>query len=254
MFSILQRYTFESNSQPFSNCSFCQLGCFLSCKDTHLKAIHNDALVHLCQHPVVFYLAKIHIWKQFTTSLLVSFASFLLFSILQRYTFESNSQPVALWLVAALRCFLSCKDTHLKAIHNTHLGIYLFFSVVFYLAKIHIWKQFTTKIRSERTRQLLFSILQRYTFESNSQPPYKMYSSISCCFLSCKDTHLKAIHNRGRTFTYHRRLFSILQRYTFESNSQRNLIVNGDLKVVFYLAKIHIWKQFTTVINILMSI
>ena len=36
------------------------------------------------------------------------------------------------------RCFLSCKDTHLKAIHNFVPHAKTYQIVVFYLAKIHI--------------------------------------------------------------------------------------------------------------------
>ncbi len=66
--------------------------------------------------------------------------------ILQRYTFGSNSQ------------------------HNHRLTI---LSIVAYdIAKIYIWKQFTTAVlRSFFYRQLLM-ILQRYTFGSNSQLPF----------------------------------------------------------------------------------
>ena len=195
LFSILQRYSFESNSQPLSMTSVNFFGCFLSYKDTHLKAIHNT---------------------EWAVSL-----SFMLFSILQRYSFESNSQPSGLLVRSFLCCFLSYKDTHLKAIHNSSVTGLPLYMVVFYLTKILIWKQFTTTIWNGWSNWGLFSILQRYSFESNSQLGVGSDFSVNRCFLSYKDTHLKAIHN--------------------------NLIViNPLIKVVFYLTKILIWKQFTT--------
>ena len=169
MFSILQRYTFESNSQPIPYHCYYSLCCFLSCKDTHLKAIHNGSWRTRARLVVVFYLAKIHIWKQFTTRKNRVIAAVWLFSILQRYTFESNSQLNFKRYDYGKGCFLSCKDTHLKAIHNAKSKAVPAALVVFYLAKIHIWKQFTTWYIIIIVTNLLFSILQRYTFESNSQ-------------------------------------------------------------------------------------
>ena len=169
LFSILQRYSFESNSQQGEIC-------YLS-------------------YPVVFYLTKILIWKQFTTLCHRPAGMRGLFSILQRYSFESNSQRSAWERFSSMRCFLSYKDTHLKAIHNP-VGLALSVpSVVFYLTKILIWKQFTTH-------------------PSGTANNYR-------CFLSYKDTHLKAIHNLHLCKEFQR-------------------------KVVFYLTKILIWKQFTT--------
>ena len=168
-----------------------------------------------------------------------------LFSILQRYSFESNSQRFRVYNLS--RC------------------------VVFYLTKILIWKQFTTRLQRLRHLNWLFSILQRYSFESNSQQFILRYVGVSvvfyltkiliwkqfttlcrhcvatvCCFLSYKDTHLKAIHNSNIVSHITFLLFSILQRYSFESNSQPSKEFNQISKVVFYLTKILIWKQFTT--------
>ena len=97
-------------------------------------------------------------------------------------------------------CVCNCKDTNLKAIHN-HFGVEVKFEqVVFATAKILIWKQFTT---------------------------YSFYLALmSCCVCNCKDTNLKAIHNKPSSKQY--------LRY-----------------VVFATAKILIWKQFTTGCQIL---
>ena len=194
--------------------------CFLSYKDTHLKAIHNQFRWRIADMLVVFYLTKILIWKQFTTS---------------QYGFPDNAC-----------CFLSYKDTHLKAIHNTERWRHISWIVVFYLTKILIWKQFTTSEMIVQSHRSLFSILQRYSFESNSQPCGESGGPVDCCFLSYKDTHLKAIHNAMCQYILQKWLFSILQRYSFESNSQLLHSFTRTRSVVFYLTKILIWKQFTT--------
>ena len=69
MFAVLQRYKFESNSQPTDRADGVAL---------------------------------------------------LMFAVLQRYKFESNSQHMAITGDLDIRCLLSCKDTNLKAIHNPY--------------------------------------------------------------------------------------------------------------------------------------
>ena len=68
-----------------------------------------------------------------------------------------------------LSCFCKCKDTKLKAIHNTEKKYNLRIIVVFANAKILNWKQFTTTDESTEVQD--------------------------SCFCKCKDTKLKAIHN-----------------------------------------------------------
>ena len=114
---------------------------------------------------------------------------------LQRYKIESNSQ----------------RQPRKQHRHN----------VVFYTAKIQNWKQFTTlESGFLRIFRLCFT-LQRYKIESNSQPLYVTCLPNASCVLHCKDTKLKAIHNKT------------LGWYCLST-------------VVFYTAKIQNWKQFTT--------
>ena len=143
MFAILQRYKFESNSQHGSDGSRSGLRCLLSCKDTNLKAIHNTP-GRGCRGR----------W---------------MFAILQRYKFESNSQRRTRFTTRTSGCLLSCKDTNLKAIHNSTTRGFLINLDVCYPAKIQIWKQFTTGDKDSRNLVAMFAILQRYKFESNSQ-------------------------------------------------------------------------------------
>ena len=63
----LQRYKIESNSQHDTHIYEIGVGCVLHCKDTKLKAIHNQGICGAWPEEVVFYTAKIQNWKQFTT-------------------------------------------------------------------------------------------------------------------------------------------------------------------------------------------
>ena len=66
-----------------------------------------------------------------------------LYSVEQRYNFESNLQPGAIGSAVA--------------------------SAVFGRTKIQFWKQFTTINEMERDKARLYSVEQRYNFESNLQ-------------------------------------------------------------------------------------
>ncbi len=165
--------------------------------------------------------AKIQIWKQFTTTLAKSDAETRLCLPMQRYKFESNSQPIDGKEPAVGCCAYLCKDTNLKAIHNLCLGGWLLYIVVLTYAKIQIWKQFTTKRLKCSHRQSLCLPMQRYKFESNSQPSCIRTRALPRCAYLCKDTNLKAIHNCSPKKT-------------------------STATVVLTYAKIQIWKQFTT--------
>ena len=151
--------------------------CFLSYKDTHLKAIHNPQ--------VALFLGK------------------ELFSILQRYSFESNSQQSTTTFDLSLSCFLSYKDTHLKAIHNFSIPLQEQ-GRLFSILQRYSFESNSQLIGHRSEYHLpLFSILQRYSFESNSQRPCAAVAARTGCFLSYKDTHLKAIHNRLNILSTH---------------------------------------------------
>ena len=92
MYVSVQRYDFESNSQRHRYEEQMRYRCMCLCKDTILKAIHN-----LCG---LRYLRS------------------LMYVSVQRYDFESNSQPGAVGTAVSKRCMCLCKDTILKAIHN----------------------------------------------------------------------------------------------------------------------------------------
>ena len=143
-------------------------------------------------------------------------------------------------------CVIRYKDTNLKAIHNSRVSLMATFSAVSSDTKIQIWKQFTT--------------------------PVPMSCSMLRCVIRYKDTNLKAIHNMITLNKLTKELCHPIQRYKFESNSQRGVIARAcmmrcvirykdtNLKAIHNLlrgglwpcsavssdTKIQIWKQFTT--------
>ena len=118
-----------------------------------------------------------------------------LYSVWQRYNFESNLQLLNL--------------------------LCLIFIAVFSMTKIQFWKQFTTVARETEHLLALYSVWQRYNFESNLQRDAYMNDTKVCCIQYDKDTILKAIYNRKQI------------RKQVES-------------AVFSMTKIQFWKQFTT--------
>ena len=115
----------------------------------------------------------------------------MLYSICQRYNFESNLQPVSRLNKSIEGCIRYVKDTILKAIYNP------------YKQTNHIYR--------------LYSICQRYNFESNLQHTRKSKIRTSCCIRYVKDTILKAIYNLFTRNPTCERLYSICQRYNIRS-------------------------------------
>ena len=118
LYSVLQRYNFESNLQPLRRIPRNGRDCIQYYKDTILKAIYN-------------FLADNHHPSE-------------LYSVLQRYNFESNLQLISICLLRLCNCIQYYKDTILKAIYNI--------------------------LDTLKNVALLYSVLQRYNFESNLQP------------------------------------------------------------------------------------
>ena len=118
LYYLIQRYKFESNSQRCASACFWAIGCIIWYKDTNLKAIHNLAGCFA--------------------------VTVLLYYLIQRYKFESNSQHSGSLPRSTSGCIIWYKDTNLKAIHNIRLWCTNGKTVVLSDTKIQIWKQFTT--------------------------------------------------------------------------------------------------------------
>ena len=93
-------------------------------------------------------------------------------------------------------CIIRYKDTNLKAIHNDSQQAVKGLMVVLSDTKIQIWKQFTTQSTCE--------------------------INLLSCIIRYKDTNLKAIHNTAKCRAHRLALYYPIQRYKFESNSQRH--------------------------------
>ena len=221
LYYTIQRYKFESNSQPTSTVSTLIVSCITRYKDTNLKASHNWPGSGALQPVVVLHDTKIQIWKQFTTAVVLFNLPGQLYYTIQRYKFESNSQ---LRLKSVLQRIVVLHDT-----------------------KIQIWKQFTTRMNANVLQVMLYYTIQRYKFESNSQQLRPVLLYMRCCITRYKDTNLKAIHNtlvgmtRWKVVVLHdtkiqiwkqfttiptlttrlSTLYYTIQRYKFESNSQQ---------------------------------
>ena len=114
----LQRYKFSSKSQLLIVIIFFALRCVLPCKGTNFQANHNVLWKTLLSSVDVFYLAKVQIFKQITTAIVMFY-----------------------WLTG---CVLPCKGTNFQANHNVISFGCWSCRDVFYLAKVQIFKQITT--------------------------------------------------------------------------------------------------------------
>ena len=110
--------------------------CIWLCKDTNLKANHNIRTRWMWNRVGVYDFAKILIWKQITT--FVRYYSLILWCI---------------WL---------CKDTNLKANHNSIEQSMHDIYGVYDFAKILIWKQITTELTKIECLYMVYMTLQRY--------------------------------------------------------------------------------------------
>ena len=88
----LQRYENKSKSQRRSKSDGANPSCLRLCKDTKIKANHNNRLD--------------------------SYLSNLLSKTLQRYENKSKSQQASAGRQSLYRCLRLCKDTKIKANHN----------------------------------------------------------------------------------------------------------------------------------------
>ena len=173
LYSICQRYNFESNLQQQKDFQIAQSAvfymskiqfwkqftttgdlfmgyqrCIRYVKDTILKAIYNTPALTRKRASAVFDMSKIQFWKQFTTF------------------YDDGYIDTC--------CIRYVKDTILKAIYNIFLYLNLITLAVFDMSKIQFWKQFTTVRKVLQGQRWLYSICQRYNFESNLQQKENM--------------------------------------------------------------------------------
>ena len=169
MLFTLQRYEFFSKSQHdlFNQQRISR--CCLPCKGTNFLANHNISHLINCSNIDVVYLAKVRIFQQITTRLLLLQVKEGMLFTLQRYEFFSKSQQMEMKDACGDRCCLPCKGTNFLANHNRLRIAQASMPDVVYLAKVRIFQQITTEINA---------IIKGYR----------------CC-LPCKGTNFLANHN-----------------------------------------------------------
>ena len=192
---MVQRYKFESKSQlytAFGNRAAC---CFQWFKGTNLKANHNKPSDFL--------------------------SSCKLFPMVQRYKFESKSQPY--WSITTTSgcCFQWFKGTNLKANHNTGSSAIARPTAVSNGSKVQIWKQITTPEQAYHVVSGLFPMVQRYKFESKSQRYRKRMIKEERCFQWFKGTNLKANHNESGNSKFRAGAVPNSSKIEIQSKSQR---------------------------------
>ena len=119
--------------------------CVLPYKGTNFWANHNY-FHHLHKNMrVVYYLTKVRISEQITTIFCEFMSVRELCITLQRYEFLSKSQLVLCCYVLQWRCVLPYKGTNFWANHNDLRYVDFEKDVVYYLTKVRISEQITTR-------------------------------------------------------------------------------------------------------------
>ena len=165
----MQRYENKSKSQPNQDIFNSVASCLRPCKDTKIKANHNRSILHF----FIFWLSK----------------------TLQRYENKSKSQLTIFFDPFTCCCLRPCKDTKIKANHNTSIIIW------WYVRLSKTLQRYKNKSKSQLCipfRLLcvgLSKTLQRYKNKSKSQLHWHFRKRHRRCLRPCKDTKIKANHN-----------------------------------------------------------
>ena len=93
-------------------------------------------------------------------------------------------------------CLCKCKDTKLKAIHNVKTLINDYITVVYANAKILNWKQFTTVTHHTFNGLGVVYANAKILNWKQFTTKVRVYIFKHSCLCKCKDTKLKAIHNK----------------------------------------------------------
>ena len=115
---MVQRYQFESKSQHRVGMQSVNTGCLQWFKDTSLKANHNrHALHYLPEYRCLQWFKDTSLKANHNSQCIIGHA-FQLSPMVQRYQFESKSQPLSQSCLSYPSCLQWFKDTSLKANHN----------------------------------------------------------------------------------------------------------------------------------------
>ena len=140
-------------------------------------------------------MSKIQISKQITTISLRKMQITSVYSICQRYRFQSKLQQGSVHKKNTYGCIQYVKDTDFKANYNIGSGTRTNNVGVFNMSKIQISKQITTVNLGFRSLYRVYSICQRYRFQSKLQHAKGKVTSSKRCIQYVKDTDFKANYN-----------------------------------------------------------
>ena len=192
--------------------------------------------------------------------------------MVQRYKFESKSQHSNAQAHVALCCFQWFKGTNLKANHNTADSVTLEFVAVSNGSKVQIWKQITTTNKYVALPVCCFQWFKGTNLKANHNNDLHCIAVIGAVSNGSKVQIWKQITTVYECSLRAGQLFPMVQRYKFESKSQRqyrrrelcnscfqwfkgtnlkanhNRSVNGlkSVGAVSNGSKVQTWKQITT--------
>ena len=171
-------------------------------------------------------------------------------------------------------CIQYVKDTDFKANYNSLQRLLDSFFIVFNMSKIQISKQITTEMYADNIKVdciqyvkdtdfkanynesvlvcillLLYSICQRYRFQSKLQLKGPLHPALRIVFNMSKIQISKQITTTSLSSRQDLRLYSICQRYRFQSKLQPRIRSGLLSQIVFNMSKIQISKQITTFIS-----
>ena len=152
MYSICQRYRFQSKLQPPPLWGGWCSNCIQYVKDTDFKANYNRSF-------------GVDVYHR-------------LYSICQRYRFQSKLQPVIASCIHRVNCIQYVKDTDFKANYNLKERNSLSITIVFNMSKIQISKQITTKEPDTDCYSYCIQYVKDTDFKANYNQTDKIFGHI----------------------------------------------------------------------------
>ena len=182
-------------------------------------------------------------WKQFTTKGAKGSKKSALFQTTKIQTFESNSQHATPGYRQPDSCFRLQRYKLLKAIHNFEYFLAWALTVVSDYKDTNFWKQFTTLKELGLVVIMLFQTTKIQTFESNSQLCRIVQLLGYCCFRLQRYKLLKAIHNTSKKYNGANKVVSDYKDTNFWKQFTTLLSANSNATVLFQTTKIQTFES-----------
>ena len=143
-----------------------------------------------------------------------------LFPTMQRYKNESKSQHSLSTSRTVECCFQQCKDTKMKANHNMTSWPEKQSQAVSNNAKIQKWKQITTGVQVLGAWKSCFQQCKDTKMKANHNKNVASFNFLIAVSNNAKIQKWKQITTRASTSSLNAVLFPTMQRYKNESKSQ----------------------------------